>query len=137
MVTQHSSDTPSRRIFIAPLFRFLTELTTWSWFLIATFTVHLIYVGGFLLSIGLLGSFNAQGDKRKEGPVVVPGYLRIGIEIFSGLLGIFAAWILFAEVGVLLQFSLTLFSFIIDYERWLWLLGVRPTPPESVSYLRG
>ena len=62
----------SKKVYIPPVFRFLTELTTWSWFIIAAFTMNLIYIVGFILSVGLLAVFNTPGDKAKDGPVNVP-----------------------------------------------------------------
>ncbi|MFW9905092.1 MAG: hypothetical protein ACFFFH_12210 [Candidatus Thorarchaeota archaeon] len=135
MKTQVTSSSESHKYLIPPIFRFLTEFTTWSWFILAAFTKNLIYITGLILSIGLLAFFNTPGDKAKDGPVNVPGYLRIVIEIFSGFLGIFGAWILFGVFGLLLQGGLTILTFILDAERWAWFLGIREHPPESVSRL--
>ena len=119
--------------FLPPLFRLLLELTTWAWFLVLTFQVDLIYILGLLVSLLLLAVFNFPGDKKLKGPVNVPGIVRIGIEIFSALLGIYAAFILFADVGAILQIVLTLIAFVLDYQRWEWMLGMRSGPPESVT----
>jgi hypothetical protein len=118
---------------IPPLFRLLLELTTWLWFIIAAITVHWIFIGGFILSAALLGAFNFPGDKTREGPISVAGYHRVTIEIFSGFLGVIGAWVLFKELGLIFQLGLTVLAFILDLERWAWLLGIRPTPPESVT----
>ncbi|MFW9779346.1 MAG: hypothetical protein ACFFE8_10880 [Candidatus Heimdallarchaeota archaeon] len=118
---------------IPPLFRFLIELTTWLWFIIAAITVHVIFFVGFILSAVLLGAFNAPGDKTREGPINVTGYHRVTIEIFSGFLGVIGAWVLFKEPGLILQSVVTLVAFTLDFERWAWLLGLRTTPPESIT----
>jgi hypothetical protein len=95
-------------------------------------TINWGYFLVFLLSAGLLGTFNYPGDKKKSGPVNVGGMTRIGIEIFSAFLGILGAWILFSSIGFFVQVGLTLVTFTLDRARWSWFLGYRKTPPESV-----
>ncbi|MFW9997160.1 MAG: hypothetical protein ACFFD4_34270 [Candidatus Odinarchaeota archaeon] len=135
----------------APVFRFIVELTTWVWLLILglmTFNINILTVDIstrtgiepwfflFLLGISLLllSQFNVLGDKKPHGRLV-PGWLRIIIEISSASLGIFAAWILFGLTGGLLQACLVLFAFFLDRERWKWFLGLRSDPPSFVKVL--
>ncbi|MFW9855511.1 MAG: hypothetical protein ACFFFG_10645 [Candidatus Thorarchaeota archaeon] len=137
MKTQNNTEVEAQKSvippLIPPLFRFLLELTTWLWFIIAAIYVHWIFISGFILSAALLGAFNAPGDKSREGPIPVAGYHRVTIEIFSGFLGVIGAGVLFKELGLILQLALTVVVFILDYERWAWLLGLRTKPPESVT----
>jgi len=60
----------------------------------------------------------------------------VALKIFSRFLGIIGAWIFFGALGILLQGGLSILTFILDAERWVWLLGIREHPPESVSHLR-
>ncbi len=134
---------------IAPIMRFVLELTTWVWSLLLglpTFGVGIIdsqvqmdfepwiYLGLLIISIFLLSQFNFPGDKKPHGKMVT-GWQRILVEIFSAGLGIFAAWILFGILGLLFQLALTIFAFILDRERWKWFLGFRKEPPSFVLAL--
>lgn len=81
---------------------------------------------------------NYPGDKRPQGEKVtgfeVPGILRIFIEINSAILGLLAAFEIFLTVGLMFQIMITLFSFYLDYDRWLWMIGKRPMS-NFVSYV--
>jgi len=148
-VAASSSAKTRGSLYIAPFFRFLVELTTWAWLLILglrTFDINIIdsdvetrisvaswiYLILFLLSLITLSQLNFPGDKRNQG-ILVPGWTRIGVEIGSGLLGIFAAWALFGTFVGVLQTFLTLIAFFFDRERWKWFLGYRQEPPEYVK----
>ncbi|MFW9929711.1 MAG: hypothetical protein ACFFD1_09990 [Candidatus Thorarchaeota archaeon] len=122
-------------IYLAPTLRFLVELTTWSWFLLAALMKDTVYILFFFLSVFLLAVFNFPGDKMKDGPINVQGWVRISIEAFSALLGVFGAWVLFGDIGLLLQLTLTIFVFIVDFERLRWMLGLRKNPPIWVKNL--
>ncbi|MHA2032080.1 MAG: hypothetical protein ACW99Q_22135 [Candidatus Kariarchaeaceae archaeon] len=136
-------------LYLAPFFRFLVELTTWVWFLILglrTFDINILssdvesrisiapwtYLILLLISLIALSQLNFPGDKRNHG-ILVPGWTRIGVEIGSGLLGIFGAWALFGLFVGVLQTFLTLIAFFFDRERWKWFLGHRQEPPEYVK----
>ena len=124
-------------IFLPPVFRFLMELTAWFWFLILAFTVNILYIGAFFLSVGLLATFNFPGDKRKDGPINIPGWLRILNEWFSGgILSIIGAWLLFGELGVLIQLILILCVIYFDRKRYYWMLGYKDSAPIYVTALR-
>ncbi|MFW9930297.1 MAG: hypothetical protein ACFFD1_12955 [Candidatus Thorarchaeota archaeon] len=126
-----------RIVFLPPIFRFLMELTAWTYFLILAFTVDIIFILGFILSVILLGLFNFPGDKKQNGPINVPGWMRILNEWFSGgLLSIIGAFLLFQEVGAVMQFVLLLIVIIFDKDRYAWMLGLRETAPEYVTILR-
>ncbi len=135
----------------APVFRFVVELTTWTWLLvlgIVTFNINpfnidfnsrmgvesWIFLLLLVISLSLLSQFNFPGDKKEHG-ILVPGWIRISIEIFSGFIGIFAAWFLFTIIGLFSQSILVLLSFFLDRERWKWLLGLRSDPPSFVLAL--
>ena len=129
--------TAKQAIFLPPVFRFLMELTAWGYFLILAFTVDILYIFVFLLSILLLGLFNFPGDKKKEGPINIPCWTRILNEWFSGgLLGIIGAYLLFQEVGAILQFILILIVIILDRKRYAWFLGFSDAAPDYVTLLR-
>ena len=113
------------------------ELTAWFWFLILAFTVNILYIGAFFLSVGLLATFNFPGDKRKDGPINIPGWLRILNEWFSGgILSIIGAWLLFGELGVLIQLILILCVIYFDRKRYYWMLGYKDSAPIYVTALR-
>ena len=128
----------------APIMRFFVELTTWIWLLmigvgLANDSERQILPGWvFLLllviSMFLLSQLNYPGDKKPHGKMV-KGEIRIMVEVFSSLLGILGAWILFGNFGVLLQAVLTLTSFYLDLERWKWFLGRNELPPDIVIAL--
>ena len=129
--------TQKQIIFLPPLFRFLMELTAWGYFIILTFTVDFLYIIVTLISIFLLASFNFSGDKKNDGPINIPGWTRILNEWFSGgLLSIFGAYLLWQEVGAILQIILILFVIILDRKRYYWMLGYSNTAPEYVTVLR-
>ncbi len=107
-------------------FRFLTELTTWVWLFLAGFWYLTI------LSLVALAAFNFPGDKKVQG-IIVPGWIRISIEIFSGLLGIFGAWVLIGDLGTLFQSILVVVTFFLDRERWKWMLGWHSEAPSYVQ----
>jgi hypothetical protein len=131
-------------IHAAPIMRFLVELTTWVWLLLISLglaidsTRHTLPNWFFflllLLSLVLLSQLNFPGDKKPHGKMV-RGEIRIFVEIFSAILGIFGAWILFNSLGVVLQLALTLLSFYLDLDRWKWFLGKNEVPPNYVIAL--
>jgi len=122
---------------LAPLFRLLMELTAWLWFIVLSITVDPLYIVGFLLSAILLGVFNFPGDKTIDGPVNVAGWVRIINEWFSGgLLSIIGAWILFSEIGLIIQIVIFVCVIALDRERYYWMLGFKDSPPNYVSILR-
>ena len=132
MSTQAESDGFSNRSMLPSIFRFLVELTTWGYFIWLAFTVNILYIIGFIFSLALLATFNFPGDKVKEGPVNVSGPARILVEITSGMLGVYGAFMIFGQLGMFFQAGLTIFAYILDTSRWSWMLGKRSDPPESV-----
>jgi hypothetical protein len=132
-------------LFLQPLFRFLMELTAWSWFLFLAIIAlgqsnlvnFAIYFSTLILSIALLATLNFPGDKHKDGPVNIPGWARILNEWFSGgLLSIIGAYLLFQEIGAVLQFILILIVIVLDRKRYAWMLGFSDTAPEYVTMLK-
>ena len=128
----------------APIMRFLVELSTWLWLLLvglglAVDTGRQILPSWFflillVLSLAFLSQLNFPGDKKPHGKMV-GGEVRISVEIFSALLGIFSAWFLFGVSGVSIQLIFTLFSFYLDLDRWKWFLGRKENPPDHVIAL--
>ena len=111
------------KLLLPPTLRFLLELTTWIWLLLAGFW----YLT--LLSIFALSIFNAKDDKKFEG-IQVPGYFRVLIELLSALLGIIGAYLYFHLLLIgFLQCILVLFTLVLDKDRLKWLLGIDAYPP--------
>lgn len=122
-------------LFISPTLRFIMELTCWIWLLIAGLTINIIYLGLFLLSVSLMATLNFPGDKKHDGPVSIPGWLRIFNELmFAGLLGIFGSFLLFEINGIIIQSVIVILVIIFDFSRYLWMLGFKNNPPKYVSY---
>ncbi|MCE7736456.1 MAG: hypothetical protein GPJ54_16365 [Candidatus Heimdallarchaeota archaeon] len=119
------------RLWLPPLMRFIVELTTWLWLLLFNFIL-------LVLSVISLALLNYPGDKRPQDTkgigVNVPGILRIFVEINSAILGIIAAFEILSVIGLVFQVTITLFSFYLDYDRWLWMVGRKPMP-NYVSYV--
>ena len=134
----------SRRkfLFLPPLMRFIVEFTTWIWLLLAAIFIH--YGFAFLLAFSVLSLalINALGDKRSAdsrnlGPSI-PGWVRVSVEVLSAILGMFGAfyfgqYIFIGFVVLLIQLSITLFSFLLDFKRWMWLLGRKDHAPKYVT----
>ena len=122
---------------LPPLFRFIMEITAWLWLFIAVFSIDLFYIIFLCISICSLAFMNFPGDKAKDGPIPVPGFVRIFNElVFAGLFGIISAWILFGQIGLVLQSSLIVIVVIFDYKRYLWMLGYYEIPPIYVTYFK-
>ncbi|MCH8907108.1 MAG: hypothetical protein IH840_08465 [Candidatus Heimdallarchaeota archaeon] len=119
-----------KTVFGPPIFRLLTEVTTWVWLFLTIWPLAFLAMA----SVALL---NFPGDKKPaEMGVIgkaVPGWVRIFVEISSGMLGIFVAWLLFDAFGFNIQVGLTSFSFYLDRHRWRWMLGRLETPPNYVT----
>ena len=121
--------TKNQTLFLPPLFRFLMELTAWGYFIILAFTVDILYILVTILSVFLLAVFNFPGDKKENGPVNIPGWTRILNEWFSGgFISIIGAYILWQEVGAVLQFVLILVVIVLDRKRYSWMLGYSDAP---------
>ncbi|MHA2031305.1 MAG: hypothetical protein ACW99Q_18155, partial [Candidatus Kariarchaeaceae archaeon] len=72
-------------------------------------------------------------DEKGIG-LAVPGIIRILVEIGSAALGLFAAFEFFSIPGLLFQLSITIISFYLDFERWLWMIGKNEIP-NYVTYV--
>jgi hypothetical protein len=123
--------------YLPPLFRFIMELTAWIYFIVLAIYNDVLYIVVFFMSVSCLAIFNFPGDKKIDGPVDVPGWLRIGNEWFSGgLVSIVGAFLLFQLLGVVVQSILILIVIILDRKRYFWMLGLESNPPVYVSMLR-
>ncbi len=127
-----------------PVMRFLVELTTWIWLLVAGLGFATgserqvlpawVFLLLLVISMFLLSQLNFPGDKKTHGKMV-RDEIRILVEISSSLLGIFGAWILFGLLGFVSQLILTLISFYLDRDRWKWFLGRNKILPDYVLAL--
>lgn len=136
-----SEASKSKFLFLPPLMRFILELTTWIWLLLAAIFIH--YGFAFLLAFSVLSLalLNTPGDKRSAdsknlGPSI-PGWVRVSVEVLSASLGMFGAfyfgqYIFIGLVVLIPQIVITLISFSLDFKRWLWLLGKLDDPPNYV-----
>ncbi len=119
------------KLWLPPAFRFITELTTWIWLLIYKWPL-------IFLSIPLLSMLNYPGDKKpaEQGVIglAVSGWIRISVEVFSAILGIIAAFMVFNMIGLIFQTIITIFSFFLDKDRWLWMFGKKDIP-NFVTYV--
>ncbi|NPD88621.1 MAG: hypothetical protein HGN29_07845 [Asgard group archaeon] len=62
----------------------------------------------------------------------------MSVEIFSAALGMLSAYyygqFIFTGIAVLLpQIGITIIAFILDFKRWLWLLGIKKEAPNYVT----
>lgn len=122
-------------LILPAIFKFSMEIFSWLWLLIASITVNILFILAFILSIIGMGVFTFPGDKAHDGPVSVPGWIRIYIEIvFVALFGITASYYLFGEIGLILQSILVLLSVAFEFQRYLWMLGFKDSPPEYTTY---
>lgn len=104
--------------------RFLVEVAAWG-----TITAVMADVYGWIVGIAVLlllfavsGTFNAEGDKRTQG-VVVPGPVRLGLEVALALGFVGAAGILWGTVGALGALVLVAIAGFAGRRRVAWLLG--------------
>ena len=122
-------------LFISPSLRFIMELTAWCWILIAGLTIDIIYLVFFVLSVLLMATMNYPGDKKHDGPISIPGWLRIFNELtFAGLLSIYGSYLLFGLTGFIIQLLIVLLVILFDFPRYLWMTGFKKTPPAYITY---
>ena len=113
------------------------ELTAWTYFLVLAIVKNPLFFVILMFSVLFLAFFNYPGDKKIDGPINIPGWLRIANELVSGgLLGIIGAFLLFHELGALIQTLLVILVMIFDHQRYAWMLGLVDQPPVYVSNLR-
>ena len=113
------------------------ELTAWTYFLLLAIVKNPLFFIILIISVLFLALFNYPGDKKIDGPINVHGWLRIANEwVSGGLLGIIGAFLLFQELGALIQSLLVILVIIFDRERYAWMLGFVDQPPIYVSNLR-
>lgn len=66
--------------------------------------------------------------------------VRVSVEILSAGLGMFGAfyfgqYFFSGLVILLIQLCITLFPFLLDFERWMWLLGRKDQAPKYVTII--
>ena len=124
-------------LFISPSLLFIMELTAWLWLLVIGITVDPVYVILFIVSLSVMATMNYTGDKKHDGPISVPGWLRIFNELFfAGLLSVFGAYLLFGVNGLIVQLIIVILVIIFDFPRYLWMLGFKKNPPAYVTMIR-
>ena len=131
------SDTPklNASVLFPSIFKFSTEITTWIWLLILCFTNTFYFLILFILSIACMSLFAFPNDKPKDGPILVPGWTRILIEIMViFLFGLYALFLLFGLMGLAFQSFLVFFTVIFEFQRYLWMLGFKSSQPEYLLY---
>ena len=131
------SDNPTLNasILLPAIFKFTTEMTTWIWLLILCFTDSFYFLIPFLLSIACMALFAFPNDKPKDGPILVPGWTRILIEIiFIFIFGLYASFLLFGLMGLSFQSFLAFFTIIFEFQRYLWMLGLKPSQAKYLLY---
>ncbi len=111
---------------------FLLELSLWLWLLIATLLINVNYLILFLITIFIFIGFSAQEDPIKKAKFIINGKIILFLELFSFLFGIYACYELFGILGFYFQFIFTLGSYLLNYQRVLWLLGFRTQIPETM-----
>lgn len=134
MSSQHSNLNLS--LFISPSLRFIMELTAWLWLLVIGIIIDPLYLILFIVSLSVMATMNYPGDKKHDGPISIPGWLRIFNElVFAGLLSIFGAYLLFGVNGLIVQSIIVLLVIIFDFPRYLWMLGYKENPPDYVTII--
>lgn len=120
---------------LPPIFRFILELVTWGMVIYASFQ-NFWWVFG-LLSIPALAILNYPGDKRpaeQQSPgIMVPGAVRVFVEISSGILGILVTWITLGSFFGIMMIVLAIITFALDFQRFMWMLDILTDPPEYVT----
>lgn len=118
---------------LPPLFRFLAELTTWIVLLITGYWYFTIVS---MLTFALV---NFNGDKKPKDTempgIYVRGWIRIAVELGFGLVGCGFSIYYFETIISIPLCTIILASFVLDRERWLWMLGKRVNPPAYVIYV--
>jgi hypothetical protein len=108
-------------------FRFAVEVA--AWMLIPWAVAR---AGGWIPALVVLvavtaatGTFNAAGDKRREG-VTVPGPVRLALEAALGVGAVVAAGYLWGPVGAVPLAALVVAAAVAGHRRSAWLLQGGP-----------
>lgn len=133
MFTEQMSNNKSSLLYIPLSVHFLLELSMWLWLLIASLLDDFFYILLLLITIVIFMGFKASNDPIKKSKFTVPGILILLLELFSFSLGIFACYVLFGLLGLIFQLLFTLTTYIINYQRVLWLLGLKTEIPETMN----
>jgi asparagine N-glycosylation enzyme membrane subunit Stt3 len=106
----HSPDTPAAAAlrFALEVGAWLAILQAWGWW-------------ALVLAVLALALFNARGDKKVQG-ILVPGPLRVVLEIGVFLLGSLAAAQWIGPLAGLLMAMAVLLLIVVGRERYRWLL---------------
>jgi hypothetical protein len=112
------------------VFRFCLELNTlivigvWGWDTTNTWLRYVLAIGLPLLAATIWGVFNVPEDPSRSGraPVVVPGVVRLMIEILFFATG---AWAFYAiglrSIGQVF-IGLVIVHYVLSYNRLKWLI---------------
>lgn len=110
--------------------RFLLEIAMliaagiWGWNQYDSWLRYLLAVGAPLLLAAVWGVFNVPGDPSRSGkaPVVVPGIVRLILELSMFGFGIWATFDLGYTTFAIVFGTATILHYVISYDRILWLL---------------
>lgn len=101
----------------------LVAIGYWGWTTNSGVLRYLLAFGAPLLAAVLWATFRAAGDASGGEPIVpVPGWLRLLLE---GAMFVFATWGLYRAGAVQATWlfgGVTLFHYLISYDRIAWLL---------------
>lgn len=111
---------------------FFLELSMWFWLLLAGVLKNVVYLLLFVITIFIFWGFSAKDDPVKHTKFKVPGIIVLFLELFSFITGILACFALFGLIGLFLEGLFTLVSYTLNYQRVLWLLGLRTDVPETL-----
>jgi hypothetical protein len=100
---------------VAAVLRFVLELA-------ALFAIGAAFgVMNLLVSALVIGLFNAKGDKRFQG-IQISGWLRLAIEVFIALMGIYGAYIVLGPAAGGAFLIVWVVYLYVARERLVWLV---------------
>ena len=121
--------------YFPPVLRFLVlELANWIIYFILAITKDFLWLIPLLLIIISHTVFNVKGDKKFNGPILVPGWIRAIIEIgFLGSMLVIGCFILFEPIASFIAVNLVIAVVVYDRNRYAWLMNYSKEPPLYVK----
>lgn len=111
---------------------FLLELSMWLWLLLAGILKNIVFLLLFVATIFIFWGFSAKDDPVKKTKFKTPGIMVLCLELFSFIVGIVACFALFGTIGLIFEGLFTIVSYALNYQRVLWLLGLKSEVPETL-----
>lgn len=110
--------------------RFILEVTTmiivgmWGWKLDASWLKFIYAIGFPSILVGLWVTFNVPNDPSRSGkaPIVVPGWIRLLLELAFFTLGTYAFYQLGYSTVCWVNGVVVIVHYLISYDRVAWLL---------------